>query len=139
MNLNRETVLSDREYSIFIKEEGVAMMCSAYFGEISDERKSNWYIGSNDPYSILKSRIELPGKGHELLGRGADFFHEKIQIDWGSFAWKCKKDEIIAFLNDCKSDLPWLQKKTEDLIHSVECYIMEHKNADFAVVFIEEA
>lgn len=61
-----------------------------------------------------------------------------MQIDWGSFAWKCNEDEIFTFLNDCKSKLPWLEKKEEELIHSVECYIMEHKNAAFAVVFIEE-
>lgn len=62
-----------------------------------------------------------------------------MQIDRGSFAWKCNEDKIFTFLNDCKSILPWLEKKEEELIHSEECYIMEHKNAAFAVVFIEEA
>ena len=46
------------------------MMCSAYFGELSEERKANWNHKEENPYSVLVSPISLERKGHRLLDVG---------------------------------------------------------------------
>ena len=114
------------------------MMCSAYFGELSEGRKAVWDNGDDHPHKVLASSIQLNGKGHEIWSKGSNYFHDKIQIDWGSFAWECSANEILKFLNDSKSTLPWLEKDDLKLIRNVKNYISERPNCDFGVVFIEE-
>ncbi|MEE1196132.1 MAG: hypothetical protein UHS54_04580 [Lachnospiraceae bacterium] len=115
------------------------MMCSAYFGELSEERKANWNHKEENPYSVLVSPISLERKGHRLLDVGNKYFHDRIQVDWGSFAWKCNPEEIIRFLNDNKTTLPWLIEDEEDVIEKVKTYISERGNVAYGVVFVEEA
>ena len=115
------------------------MMCSAYFGELSEERKVNWNHKEENPYSVLVSPIPLARKGHSLLGAGNKYFHDRIQIDWGCFAWKCNPEEIIRFLNDNKTTLPWLIGDEEDMIEKVRTYILEKGSVAYGVVFVEEA
>ena len=114
------------------------MMCSAYFGELSEERKANWHHNDKNPYGVLTSPISLERKGHELLYVGNKYFHDRIQVDWGSFAWKCTPEEIRRFLNDNKTTLPWLIEDDEDMIEKVEAYISERGNVAYGVVFVEE-
>lgn len=92
------------------------MMCSAFFGELSEERKANWHHDDENPYAVLASPISLDRKGHKLLDVGNKYFRDRIQIDWGSFAWKCTQEEIIKFLNDHKETLSWLVKDDEQMI-----------------------
>lgn len=114
------------------------MMCSAYFGELCEERKKDWNYKNTDPYSVLKTFVKLVRKGHELLYSGQDYFKDKIQIDWGSFAWKCTKEEMIKFLEDKQSTLPWLIESELEIIECVKQYIEEHGDTLYGVVFIEE-
>lgn len=115
------------------------MMCSAYFGRLSEKRKLSWDNGDDNPCDVLESRICLEGKGHDLLHSGSDYFKDRIQIDWGSFAWKCTPEEISRFLCDHKTTLSWLVKSEEELIKNVKAYIAEDENAEFGVIFIEES
>lgn len=115
------------------------MMCSAYFGELSEERKINWYHNDENPYGVLVSPIFLERKGHRLLDVGNKYFHDRIQIDWGSFAWKCNPEEILKFLDDNKDTLPWLIKDEDQMIESVRAYLSEKGDVAYGVVFIEEA
>ena len=117
----------------------MVMMCSAYFGRLSEKRKLNWDNGDDNPYDVLESRICLEGKGHDLLHSGSDYFKDRTQIDWGSFAWKCTPEEIGRFLCDHKTTLSWLVKREEELMKKVKTYIAEDENAEFGVVFIEES
>lgn len=115
------------------------MMCSAYFGRLSEKRKLEWDNGEDNPYDVLESSISLVGKGHDLLRAGSEYFKDRIQIDWGSFAWKCTPEEICGFLYDYKTKLSWLIESEEELIEKVKAYIAEDINAEFGVVFIEES
>ena len=115
------------------------MMCSAYFGELCDKRKSKWDNGDTNPYEVLDKPISLDGKGHDLLDAGNRYFHEQVQIDWGSFAWKCSAEEIIRFLTDYKETLSWLVENDEKMIEEVKSYIKERENVEFGVVFVEES
>lgn len=114
------------------------MMCSAYFGRLSEKRKIKWDNGDDNPYDVLESSICLEGKGHDLLHAGSDYFKDRIQIDWGSFAWKCTSEGICRFLCDYKTSLLWLNESEEELIRKIKAYIAEDKNAEFGIVFIEE-
>lgn len=115
------------------------MMCSAYFGRLSENRKLKWDNGEDNPYAVLESMICLEGKGHDVLCAGSNYFKERIQIDWGSFAWKCTSEEICRFLCDYKSSLSWLVESEEELLKKIEAYIVENANEEFGVVFIEES
>ena len=114
------------------------MMCKAYFGALSEERKANWDNKDSDPYKVLNSPIELYGKGHILLSSGSDYFHDRISIDWGSDAWKCTADEIIEFLEDHKETLSWLIEDDIRLIKEIKEYVKKRGNIVYGVVFIEE-
>lgn len=115
------------------------MVCSVYFGSLNQKRKLQWNITESNPFDVLDSPIKLDGKGHELLQSGAKYFTDQIQIDWGSYSWKCIPDDIYRFLEDHKSTLPWLIKSEEELIQTVQTYISERPNDEFGIVFIEES
>lgn len=115
------------------------MMCSAYFGELCDKRKEKWNNDDTNPYAVLASPIKLEQKGHDLLSVGNKYFHDQIQVDWGSFAWKCSPEEILRFLDDYREKLPWLIEDDEALIENVKAYIEERGNVTYGVVFVEEA
>ena len=117
----------------------LGMMCSAYFGELCDARKKKWENDETNPYGVLSSPILLERKGHKLLDVGSKYFHERIQIDWGSFAWKCTSEEILRFLEDYKETLPWLVESDQQMLEEVKKYISERKNTEYGVVFVEEA
>lgn len=114
-------------------------MCSAYFGRLSEKRKLEWDNGEDNPYDVLESSICLEGKGHDLLRAGSEYFNDRIQIDWGSIAWKCTPEEICGFLYDHKTKLSWLIESEEALIGKVKAYIADDANAEFGLVFIEES
>lgn len=115
------------------------MVCSAYFGELSEARNVNWKNEDTNPYDVLVKPVRLENKGYDLLDAGNKYFHDQIQIDWGSFAWKCSAEEIIQFLIDYKETLPWLVEGDEKMIEEVKSYIGERENVEYGVVFIEES
>lgn len=115
------------------------MMCSAFFGELSEERKIDWHHNDKNPYAVLNDPVLLENKGHKLLDEGNKYFRDRIQIDWGSFAWKCTREEILKFLDEHRETLPWLVKDDEQIIETVRLYISERGNVLYGVVFTEEA
>lgn len=115
------------------------MMCSAYFGALSASRRLNWKNDEENPYEVLDAPIRLERKGHELFSNASKYFHDEIKVDWGSYAWKCTPEEVLRFLEDYKIDLEWLIEKEEEIIERVKQYVAERTDAEFGVVFIEEA
>lgn len=114
------------------------MMCSAYFGALSETRKIKWDNEETNPYEVLESPMCLDGKGHSLLAVGYKYFRERITIDWGSYAWKCTPEEIYRFFADNKTTFSWLVEDEEKMIKEVEKYILEREHDEFGIVFIEE-
>lgn len=113
------------------------MICTAYFGELSEERKANWNYEDSNPYKALEEPIFLEAKAHALLYEGSKYFSEQIQIDWGSFAWKCTPEEVYKFLNDSRTNLSWLISQEDAMLEQVKAYIDERGNTDYGIVFIE--
>ena len=115
------------------------MVCTAYFGELCEARKTQWKQGDTNPYAVLISPVCLEGMGHDLLDVGSKYFRDKIQIDWGSFAWKCTPDEVYKFLNEHKTTLPWLVQKAEEIYGNVKIYVDNKGDTEYGIVFIEES
>ena len=115
------------------------MICSAYFGELCKDRKKQWDYKDNNPYAVLKTSVKVDRKGHDLLSYGQLYFEDRIQIDWGSFAWKATEKQILVFLEDHQSKLPWLVEDDVLMVKQVKQYIKEHEDASYGVVFVEES
>ena len=66
-------------------------------GEISQKRKSKWNSGDKDPRSVLENNLYEKECTIGTLTAAACAFHDEIQIDWGTFAWKAFKSDIKRF------------------------------------------
>lgn len=115
------------------------MLCSAYFGELSVERKKDWKYIDDNPYNVLQNPINLGRKAYDLWNKGQPYFEDCIQIDWGSYAWKCTEEQIMAFLEETMTALSWLVEDEKREMEKIRQYISEQGNTSYGIVFIEEA
>ena len=95
-------------------------------GEISQKRQENWFCCDENPYGVWE--------GDSLAEQicyinawcyGDKFLRDRVDVDWGSIAWKGNKAEIVRFFQACNLDSARLENVEE--------------NRDFAVIFIESA
>lgn len=101
------------------------MVYSTFYGEISDERKQEWDCKSDNPYAVLKNNMKIDCNDWIAFIHNADeLFTDKIQIDWGSYAWKADKKSILQFVNKIKGKI-----EEQDFMNDSGVY---------GVVFIEE-
>lgn len=104
---------------------GLFMMYSVYYGELSEARKEKWNNGEDNPYDILVKNKKISGYDWiKFLSIARQILKEEIQIDWGSFAWKGSKDDILKLKKEWRA-------KLED-----EKFLKE--DIEYGVVFIEE-
>lgn len=102
------------------------MVFRVYYGEISESRKENWDNGEENPYDVLVSNKKISGYDWmSFFAIASTYLKEEIQIDWGSFAWKGCKSDILKLKKD------W-HAKLED-----ETFLKE--DVEYGVVFIEES
>ena len=66
------------------------MVCSAYFGELTESRKTRWKNDDTNPYGVLVSPISLEHKGHDLLIIGSKYFHDRKRLGSSSRLYKQK-------------------------------------------------
>ena len=96
------------------------------YGEISESRKENWDNGEENPYDVLVANKKISGYDWmSFLASARTYLKEEIQIDWGSYAWKGCKSDILKLKKD------W-HAKLED-----ETFLEE--DVEYGVVFIEES
>ena len=78
------------------------MMSSIFYGEIKEDRLNTWKENKN-PYDILadNNRIERLG-GWDFLFIADELFTDCVQVDWGSFAYKCTKEQLIELTRKTK-------------------------------------
>ena len=71
------------------------MMSSIFYGEIKEDRLNTWKENKN-PYDILADNkwIERLG-GWDFLFIVDELFTDCVQVDWGSFAYKCTKEQLV--------------------------------------------
>lgn len=62
--------------------------------QINRHRHEQWDQEIKDTNSVLETKIYESDCTMGTLPMAACTFHDEIQIDWGSFAWKAFKSEI---------------------------------------------
>ena len=101
------------------------MMSSIFYGEIKEDKLQTW-SENREPYDILveNNRVERLG-GWDFIFIAKDLFTDQVQVDWGSFAYKCTK------------------KQLQKLIEEKQCVISKIKQLEpdkiYGIVFIEES
>ena len=71
------------------------------YGVISEKSASNW--GSeHDPFEVLAEwkelRIGFSGDG--IFSWANEHCTDEVQVDWGSYAWKCRGKDLIELTQD---------------------------------------
>ena len=72
-------------------------MYKLIIGEINEKRKDNWQEIDKDMRSILSKELYEKECTIGTLTAAAGAFHDEVQIDWGTFAWKAFKTDIKSF------------------------------------------
>lgn len=73
-------------------------MCRCVYGELSNQRKENWYHDDENPFIILKWEKRIySAEGIGFPSLATQYLRDRVQIDWGSFAWKASKEELLHF------------------------------------------
>lgn len=93
-------------------------------GNISPARREDWFRKDENPYAVWDG-IPL---GEEICTGGVwmtadEMLRDRVNIDWGSIAWKANKEELLPFFEVCKLNTSLLDGLSESI--------------DYAVVFIE--
>lgn len=99
------------------------MMSEIYYGKLKTERKDAWDESIN-PYDTVEERFPIKKLGGwDFLAKVDKIFSDKHQVDWGSLAYRCTKEQLLL-----------LQEQTNCEVKNIELY---EENAAYAVVFIE--
>ena len=72
-------------------------MYKLIIGEINEKRKNDWHGVNKDMRSILSKELFEKECSIGTLTAAAGAFHDEVQIDWGTFAWKAFKTDIKSF------------------------------------------
>ena len=101
------------------------MMSSIFYGEIKEDKLQTW-SENRDPYDILveNNRVERLG-GWDFLFIANDIFTDEVQVDWGSFAYKCTHKQLQKLVREMKCEIPKIQELDPDKV--------------YGIVFIEES
>ena len=97
-----------------------------YFGEISDTGRKAWDDMEMSPFDVLKKNrhIDLHASWLDAMSWARRNLHDEIQVDWGSFAWKCTGKDLL----DLKKNKPSCD---------IESYDDIDPDKEYGVVFIE--
>ena len=93
-------------------------------GKISAERQADWFCNNDNPYAVWEGdaliRITC------TIGTSAsanEYLRDRVNVDWGSVAWKASKQELTSFFQSQKINISALKALDP--------------GTDYAVVFIE--
>ena len=93
------------------------MMSSIFYGEIKEDKLKTWSENRN-PYDILveNNRVERLG-GWDFLFIAKDLFTDEVQVDWGSFAYKCTRKQLQKLVSEMKCEIPKIQELDPDKVY----------------------
>jgi len=93
-------------------------------GEISRQRKEKWDLKSDNPYSVWDGKAFAAEVCRISALSSADYcLRNRLDVDWGSVAWKGNAREIRRLFEAERLDATGLNRLEAD--------------KDYAVVFIE--
>lgn len=108
-------------WEVQIKE---LFMYKLMIGEICEKRLNDWRSNDPDAAAILKNIMFETDCSMGTLPIAGKNFHDEVQIDWGSFAWKAFRSELKKFFK--RKGLPEAELAPFD----------EYK--EYGVVYIDE-
>ena len=93
------------------------MMSSIFYGEIKEDKLKTWFENRN-PYDILveNNRVERLG-GWDFLFIAKDLFTDEVQVEWGSFAYKCTRKQLQKLVSEMKCEIPKIQELDADKVY----------------------
>jgi len=72
-------------------------MYELLIGEISEDRKRKWDNGKTNPYTVIDKILYSGSCTMGTLESAGKYLRSEIQVDWGCFAWKARKCELMKF------------------------------------------
>ncbi len=93
-------------------------MTSLYYGEIKPERMETWNT-NNDPYDILIERHEICPKLLFQLHYAERICSDEVKVDWGSYAYKCTKNQLKQLEEACKLKIEGLDNLEDDKVYGL--------------------
>lgn len=95
------------------------MMSSIFYGEIKEERLNSWSENEN-PYDILKENDRINRlSGWDFLEVTKKLFTDEVQVDWGSFAYKCTKDQLRKLMQKTHCEIEKIDQMNPDQIYGI--------------------
>ena len=99
-------------------------MYKVLVGNISQKRREDWFVADRNPYAVWEGKAlaeEVCTGG--VWAKADEWLRDRVDIDWGSVAWKANKEELTRFFAACGLE----KRKLKGL----------DPNTQYAVVFLE--
>lgn len=95
------------------------MMSTIYYGEIREEKMKSWKTNDN-PYEILAGNNEIHRLGGwDFLSHSKEIFDEEVQVDWGSFAYKCTKAQLERLVELTHCQIENMDNLKDEVIYGI--------------------
>lgn len=95
------------------------MMFEVQIGDINPEALSTWE-SNTDCLKIIENPIKInSGDWVHFIQSADDLFGNSVKLDWGSYAWQAKKEDILNLLKDSRMNTEGIEKLEDDRIYGV--------------------
>ena len=75
------------------------MIYYIYYGEISKENQNQW-TEMTEPFDVLSWEEKMYTHDWvKFLHDARECFSDEVSVDWGSFAWKATKNQLLSWAN----------------------------------------
>ena len=113
------------------------MLSSIYYGEIQSDKLVSWNE-NKDPYNILveNNRVYKLG-GWEFLDIANKLFDNEKQVDWGSYAYQCTKEQLEKLMEQTGCEIDKINELASEKIYGIVFGIEsreKHENKDLSVL-----
>ena len=100
------------------------MLSSIYYGEIKKKKLLQWNK-NNNPYDILveNNRIHKLG-GWEFLGIANRLFDNENQVDWGSYAFQCTKEQLEKLVEQTGCEIGKMNELISDKSYLIKAIVL---------------
>ena len=95
------------------------MLSSIYYGEIQSDKLVSWNE-NKAPYNILveNNRVYKLG-GWEFLDIANKLFDNEKQVDWGSYAYQCTKEQLERLMEQTGCEIDKINELASEKIYGI--------------------
>ena len=100
-------------------QEVDGMLSSIYYGEIQSDKLVSWNE-NKDLYNILveNNRVYKLG-GWEFLDIANKLFDNEKQVDWGSYAYQCTKEQLEKLMEQTGCEIDKINELASEKIYGI--------------------